>query len=245
MSQSDETRAEAKKDPKSSASEATGLLPDRLAPGEWPILRACWRLGPGASTPAIVRETQREVLHDYRHTQTVLRRLRKKGWVTVHQTSPRRTLWSPAYSREETLRHEAGHFVRQVAGNDPGLIQLMRQALDDLEAAESSDTAGFLPHLLRVRLIDFLDSFLAFSQYRQPLAEALAIPPLPLAGGTGSTLSDSIKLLTAAAGDRSTGALRLLRTIRDLTSTDDIPTLVVNELDSLIVAISELADESA
>ena len=33
---------------------------ERLSAGEWPVMRACWRLGPEPTTGEIVREVQRD-----------------------------------------------------------------------------------------------------------------------------------------------------------------------------------------
>ena len=189
-------------------------LTEGVAPGEWPILRACWRLGPKATTAQVVREVQTEALVDFAHTQTLLRRLASKGLVTKDQDSPRRLLWTATISAEDAVRHEIYQFLSQVVGQDQDHLQLIRQVLEEFESQSAAQAQpDALPHAIRVRLIDFFDDFLVLRQHRLPLAEAFG---LPKSITTSSTLSKAIALLNAAGGDTPNAALALIEAAEDI-----------------------------
>ena len=189
---------------------------DRLSAGEWPVMRACWRLGPAPTTGEVVREVQQDQFLDYRYVQTMLRRIAAKGYLDPDKQGPRRIVWRPKVSPEDALLQEMRHFLREVVGPQPRHLQLMRQAMEEFEA--SGPFAGFdessLPDDLRVRLIDYVDAFLKRQTDRRTIAVALGLDATAL--DHTPTLAGAISLLTAAGGDTPSAALRLLEAVEEL-----------------------------
>ena len=202
--------------PKPRVVHSSGTPRERLSPGEWPVLRACWRLGREAPTAEIVREVQTDSLYDYRYTQTVLRRLLAKGYVRVEKKRPRRNVWTPALSAREVLTQEVRIFVDQVVGLEPENLQLIRDVLDELEMQgpyAAFDEAS-LPRALRVRLITLVEGFIERKRDRWALAAALRLDHTAL--DQSPTLGRSISLLMSAGGDTVSAALALLGAIAEL-----------------------------
>lgn len=194
---------------------------ERLSAGEWPVMRACWRLAPAPTTGEVVREVQQDLFLDYRYVQTMLRRIAAKGYLDPEKKGPRRIVWRPTASPEEALVQEMRHFVREVVGPQARHLELLREVIDEFEA--SGAFAGFdetsLPQELRVRLIDYVDAFLKRQTDRRTIAVALGLDATAL--DNTPTLAGAISLLTAAGGDTPSAALRLLDAVEDLLDADE------------------------
>ncbi|MCP3957438.1 MAG: BlaI/MecI/CopY family transcriptional regulator [bacterium] len=111
-----------------------GPPPEKLSPREWPVLRACWRLGEGASTAGIVGELQKTETVSYRDVLVILERLTDKGYLAVEREGPRKQVWTLLASAEVAIIEEMKHVVRQTLGADRRSTWLMRRVLKELEA---------------------------------------------------------------------------------------------------------------
>ena len=180
------------------------------------MLRSCWRQGPAAPTAEIVRDLQQDTLVDYRYTQTILRRLVKKGYLQVERQSARRNVWTSTLAPREVLAQEVRIFVDLVVGLEPENIQLIRDALDELESLGPyvAFDENSLPRALRVQLIEFVEGVIERKPYRWALAAALGLDHKAL--DEFSTLARSISALMNTGGDTLSAALKLLNTIEEL-----------------------------
>ncbi|MCP3962335.1 MAG: BlaI/MecI/CopY family transcriptional regulator [bacterium] len=198
------------------AVQPPGTLPERPAAGEWPVLRACWRLGPEAAMNDIVLEVQRDAIVDYRYIQTMLKRLVGKGYLSVEKKGPRRNVWSAAIPADEVLAQEVRLFVDRVVGLEPGNIQVLYDALDDLRTTGPFEfvTETSLPRELRARLIAFLEGFLNRKPERWAIASVVGLAHDSLDGEP--TLSRAIRLLVAAGGDTVEAARKIVDAAEEL-----------------------------
>ncbi len=108
--------------------------PHAVDDDEWPLLRACSRLGPRSTTASILREVQRERILDYRPVLLLLRRLADKGYLEWEQETPRREVWSLVDSAEKMIYGEVGRVLRQIVGSDRRYLWMARKVVKDLEA---------------------------------------------------------------------------------------------------------------
>ncbi len=202
--------------PKSRVVRSTRTPRERLSSGEWPILRACWRLGPGAPTAKIVREVQRDRIYSYRHIQSVLLRLRDKGYLRGEKTGPRRNVWTSVYDSKDVLMQEFRTFIDEVVGLEPENLEMLSEVLEELKTHGpfvAFDADG-LPRDLRVRLINVVDGFIERKRDRWALAAALGVKPQSL--DQSPTLAGAITLLMTAGGDTMSSALKLLEALEEL-----------------------------
>ncbi|MCP3962401.1 MAG: BlaI/MecI/CopY family transcriptional regulator [bacterium] len=209
------------KTPKPRVVRSSGTPRDRVSSGEWPVLRACWRLGEEAPTAEIVREVQKDRIFSYRHIQSVLLRLVDKGYLRVEKRGPRRNVWTSTLDPAEVLEQEVRVFVNEVVGLEPGNIQLIHDVLDELLTHGpyvAFDEAG-LPRELRVRLIALVDGFIDRKRDRWALAAALGLKPKAL--DQSPTLAGAISLVMAAGGDTISAAVKLLDAIEELLEEDE------------------------
>ena len=212
-------------------------LRDRLSAGEWPVMRACWRLGPAPTTGEVVREVQQDLFLDYRYVQTMLRRIAAKGYLDPEKKGPRRIVWRPTASPEEALVQEMRHFVREIVGPQPRHLQLLREVIDEFEAAGAGRfDEDSLPQDLRVRLIDYVDAFLKRQTDRRTIAVVLGLDATAL--DNTPTLAGAISLLTAAGGDTPSAALRLLAAVEELLDPEE--TRKVAQLKALRIELEAL-----
>ena len=107
---------------------------ERLKRREREVLRAFWRVGPGATTGQIVREVHQRLFLDYRFVRTQLKSIAEKGYLAVEREDPRREVWTPLVSEEVAAAEELRHAVRQAVGTDLSAISSAREVLDELEA---------------------------------------------------------------------------------------------------------------
>lgn len=107
---------------------------ERLTADEREVLRAFWRVGPGATTGEVVREVNRRLFLDYRFVLTLLRSIAEKGYLAVEREGPRREVWTPLVSEEVAAAEEMRHAVREAVGADLSAISSARDVLDELEA---------------------------------------------------------------------------------------------------------------
>ena len=202
------------------AVEPPSIPQNRITAAEWPILRACWRVGPGATLPQIVREVQADQLLDYRYVQTMLNRLRDKGYLRVDKVGPRRNEWTAAIDPKDVLAERMRSFVEEVVGLEPQNIQLLRKVLDELEASGPRIAAGpsSLPRPFRVRLVSFLDEFLRRNpEAKKRLARDFGLNEKALE----PNLARALAILLAAGGDSLEAARKVLDSVEKIAGKDD------------------------
>jgi BlaI family transcriptional regulator, penicillinase repressor len=104
----------------------TGKLLPAVSPAETEILRLVWRLGT-ATVQDVCDALPKERTVAYATVQTLLRRLKKKGYVR-HEVQGKAHLFCPTVKREDVIRRTVGDFVDRLFGGDP--VPLMMHLAD-------------------------------------------------------------------------------------------------------------------
>lgn len=195
----------------------------RLSPAEWKVFRACQRCGAEASTADILRELKsKNDVYDYRTVQILLKRMEAKGYLRVEKPDSRSNVYTSIVPLKDVLAREVRFFLDQVIGLEPDNIQLVRDALDDLErygpfvAFDESS----LPSGLRPRLVAFVEDFIHLRRDRWALAAALRLEPAAL--DRHSSFAGALSLLVNAGGDTISAVIKLLDAIDQLLEPDDV-----------------------
>lgn len=108
--------------------------PPPLSPGEWEVMRYCWRLG-AATTPEIHKEALRHGPWDLRNLLEHLRRLVIKGYLS---SSPVRTpgrgrplnKYTPLIDRKTGVEAAIERFVDEIVGVDPDNLEFLQEVLN-------------------------------------------------------------------------------------------------------------------
>ncbi len=100
----------------------------RLSPTEWMLMRICWRLG-RTSVAAVMEESLKDSIHDYRTVQTLLNRLVKKGYLQADRKAKIHQ-FSPSVAQPAALRLEIRHFLDDFVGPEPEHRAIVREMLD-------------------------------------------------------------------------------------------------------------------
>ena len=114
----------------------------KISDAEWEVMTALWKESPRSSA-AIVEELAPGTTWSPKTVKTLLTRLVKKGFVAT-ESQGNRYLYSPAVSRQETVREASHSFLERVFQGDAASLLLHFARSVDLSPEEARELRSLL-----------------------------------------------------------------------------------------------------